>query len=460
MSDVIFSILFLVLYIAEAVFFVYITFKCFFDRFSIGKSILLAVISPASGFFVAYILATLFLGDDLDGTEAIIFSVAITAFQIILQLIFIFFYVKIVKTENPSIAIFLYLCGIMLVPEITLMFSLTNSFLPIIVPVIMAVVFYFITVRPLSKITRIKQETDSRLFIILPAIVFVYHTIIMFFFMNMFNVAATTIGAASEIAPIVVDSGPEGKAYFLKMLYGMKTYFNMDSIIIFLSDAVILAVLMISFSIIVRNIIYMNETKKANEEIKELSVEVMEALAHTIDAKDKYTKGHSIRVANYSRMLAEKMGLSPKECEDVYYYGLLHDLGKIGVPNEIINSPTRLTDEEYGVIKTHPAVGSDILAEIHSRPDLTIGARWHHERYDGKGYPDGKKGEEIPLPARIIAVADSYDAMTSNRSYRDYLSQNKVREELENNKGTQFDPVIADYMIEIIDEDKDYLLHE
>ncbi len=284
MSDVIFSILFLVLYIAEAVFFVYITFKCFFDKFSIGKSILLAVISPASGFFVAYILATLFLGDDLDGTEAIIFSVAITAFQIILQLIFILLYVKIVKTENPSIAIFLYLCGIMLVPEITLMFSLTNSFLPIIVPVIMAVVFYFITVRPLSKITRIKQETDSRLFIILPAIVFVYHTIIMFFFMNMFNVAASTIGAASEIAPIVVDSGPEGKAYFLKMLYGMKTYFNMDSIIIFLSDAVILAVLMISFSIIVRNIIYMNETKKANEEIKELSVEVMEALAHTIDA--------------------------------------------------------------------------------------------------------------------------------------------------------------------------------
>ncbi len=165
-------------------------------------------------------------------------------------------------------------------------------------------------------------------------------------------------------------------------------------------------------------------------------------------------------MAKYSRMLAEKMGLSPKECEDVYYYGLLHDLGKIGVPNEIINSPTRLTDEEYGVIKTHPAVGSDILAEIHSRPDLTIGARWHHERYDGTGYPDGKKGEEIPLPARIIAVEDSYDAMTSNRSYRDYLSQNKVREELENNKGTQFDPVIADYMIEIIDEDKDYLLHE
>ena len=188
-----------------------------------------------------------------------------------------------------------------------------------------------------------------------------------------------------------------------------------------------------------------------------LSVEVMEALAHTIDAKDEYTRGHSVRVAKYSRMLAGKLGLSSTECENVYYMALLHDIGKIGVPNEIINSPSKLTENEYAVIKTHPGVGYDILAEIKSRPDLSIGARWHHERFDGKGYPDGKKGEEIPFYARIIAVADSYDAMTSNRSYRRYLPQDKVRSEIEENAGTQFDPDVAKCMLEIIDQDKDHL---
>ncbi|MBQ1849203.1 MAG: HD-GYP domain-containing protein, partial [Lachnospiraceae bacterium] len=184
------------------------------------------------------------------------------------------------------------------------------------------------------------------------------------------------------------------------------------------------------------------------------------ALAHTIDAKDEYTRGHSVRVAKYSRMLAEKLGLSAEECENVYYMALLHDIGKIGVPNAIINSPTRLTDEEYAVIKTHPGVGFDILAEIKSRPDLSIGARWHHERYDGKGYPDRKAGEEIPYFARIIAVADTYDAMTSNRSYRKYMAQDAVRAEIEKNSGTQFDPKVAKCMLEIIDEDKNYELHE
>ena len=159
-------------------------------------------------------------------------------------------------------------------------------------------------------------------------------------------------------------------------------------------------------------------------------------------------------------MIATKMGLSGEELDNAYYYGLLHDIGKIAVPNEIINSPSKLTEDEYSQIKVHPGVGNDILGEIKSRPDLAIGARYHHERYDGTGYPDGKKGEEIPLLARIIAVADSYDAMTSNRSYRNYLSQDKVRKELEDNKGTQFDPEIVDYMIQIIDEDKEYTLHE
>ena len=140
--------------------------------------------------------------------------------------------------------------------------------------------------------------------------------------------------------------------------------------------------------------------------------------------------------------------------------GLLHDLGKIGVPNEIINKPKPLTDEEYDVIKQHPGTGYGILSEIKSRPDLAIGARWHHERYDGTGYPDKKKGEEIPIEARIIAVADAYDAMTSNRSYRNYLAQDVVRQELVDYSGTQLDGEVAKAMIALIDEDKEYKMHE
>ena len=215
-----------------------------------------------------------------------------------------------------------------------------------------------------------------------------------------------------------------------------------------------------AFYIIINNIKATDDAIRAKDEVKTLSVEVMEALAHTIDAKDEYTREHSVRVARYSRMLAERLALSAEECENVYYMALLHDIGKIGVPNEIINSTSKLTDREYDIIKTHPGVGYDILAEIKSRPDLSTGARWHHERFDGKGYPDGKKGEEIPFFARIIAVADSYDAMTSNRSYRQYMPQDKVRSEIENNAGTQFDPAVAKCMLEIIDQDVDYTLHE
>ena len=227
-----------------------------------------------------------------------------------------------------------------------------------------------------------------------------------------------------------------------------------------LFSMVIVCLFVWAFTVIIKNIRATNEAEKAKDEVKTLSVEVMEALAHTIDAKDEYTIGHSVRVAKYSRMIAERMGLSAGECENVYYMGLLHDIGKIGVPNEIINSPTKLTDEEYRVIKTHPGLGFEILAEIKSRPDLSTGARWHHERYDGRGYPDGKAGEEIPLFARIIAVADSYDAMTSNRSYRQYLPQDVVRSEIEKNSGTQFDPAVAACMLAIMAEDTEYTMHE
>jgi HD-GYP domain-containing protein (c-di-GMP phosphodiesterase class II) len=185
-----------------------------------------------------------------------------------------------------------------------------------------------------------------------------------------------------------------------------------------------------------------------------------EALANAIDAKDKYTHGHSSRVAMYSEKIAKMAGMSEEECENVYFAGLLHDVGKIGVPGQIINKEGRLTDEEFAQIKLHPVYGDQILASINKSPYLSIGARHHHERYDGHGYPDGLKGEDIPEVARIISVADAYDAMTSKRSYRDPIPQDKVREELVKGIGTQFDPKYAQIMLNLLDHDTDYSMKE
>ena len=202
------------------------------------------------------------------------------------------------------------------------------------------------------------------------------------------------------------------------------------------------------------------EVDKRTREIENLSIQVVQTLAEAIDAKDEYTKGHSGRVAEYSKMIAERLGYSAQQQDKVYMMGLLHDVGKIGVPDAVINKPTGLTDEEYEIIKKHPVTGDRILRKIEDMPDLATGARWHHEKYDGSGYPDGLKGDEIPEAARIIAVADSYDTMASRRSYRDIMPQAEIRKEIEEGRGTQFDPALADIMLQIIDEDRDYKLKE
>lgn len=205
------------------------------------------------------------------------------------------------------------------------------------------------------------------------------------------------------------------------------------------------------------------QTQAAEErrrKVERLSMQIMKALVSAIDAKDEYTNGHSLRVAEYSAKLAEKAGMSPGEQEDIYNVGLLHDIGKIGIPDEIITKASGLTDEEYIQIKSHTSIGADILKNISEIPNIETGARWHHERYDGSGYPDGLRGEEIPVFARLIGVADAYDAMTSRRSYRDVLPQAIVREELVKGTGTQFDPYFAKLMIELIDEDVDYRMRE
>lgn len=201
------------------------------------------------------------------------------------------------------------------------------------------------------------------------------------------------------------------------------------------------------------------EIKKEKDKSERITLELAMALTATIDAKDKYTSGHSVRVAQYSQVIAQKLGKSKAYQEKIYLVGLLHDIGKIGVPDEIINKTDRLTDEEFNIVKSHPQIGYDILKDITSMPEIQIGVHWHHERFDGRGYPDGLKGTEIPEFARIISVADTYDAMTSNRSYRKLLPQSTVREEFQKGMGTQFDPVIAAKMIEMIDDDTEYSMH-
>jgi len=202
------------------------------------------------------------------------------------------------------------------------------------------------------------------------------------------------------------------------------------------------------------------EVEKKTRQNERLSIQIVKTLADTIDAKDAYTNGHSARVADYSRRIAERFGYDERKLSDLYITGLLHDVGKIGIPDVIINKTSKLNDEEYEIIKTHPIKGCRILQNIDEMPLLSIGAHWHHEKFDGSGYPDGLSGYDIPEEARIIAVADAYDAMTSYRSYRDVLPQDVVRTEIEKCKGTQFDPVFADIMVQLIDEDKEYDMRE
>ncbi|MCR5773511.1 MAG: HD-GYP domain-containing protein, partial [Lachnospiraceae bacterium] len=200
--------------------------------------------------------------------------------------------------------------------------------------------------------------------------------------------------------------------------------------------------------------------QKKQEADREQFEQTAEALASAIDAKDRYTNGHSRRVAEYSLDIAKEAGLSAEECDQVYFAALLHDVGKIGVPIEILAKKGRLTDEEFEQIKMHPVTGGQILSSIRNSPWLSIGARYHHERYNGKGYPEGLSGNDIPKHARIIAVADAYDAMTSNRSYRNAIPQHIVREEIVKGIGTQFDPEYAKVMLKLIDRDTDYNMQE
>lgn len=194
--------------------------------------------------------------------------------------------------------------------------------------------------------------------------------------------------------------------------------------------------------------------KERHERDNEIIRESIETFSGFIDAKDPYTNGHSKRVAIYTRLIAKEFGYNGEDLDRIYYIALLHDCGKTGVPDNILRKPGRLTDEEFEIIKSHTVRGGDILKSFKSLENAGEGALYHHERYDGKGYPEGRAGENIPFIARMICVADSYDAMNTNRVYRNKLSKEKIINEIETNKGRQFDPKVADVMLRLIKEGK------
>lgn len=193
-----------------------------------------------------------------------------------------------------------------------------------------------------------------------------------------------------------------------------------------------------------------DELKTTYDKLESAYMETIEILRFTVEAKDAYTRGHSDRVSAYSVLIGEALGLSEDDLKTLKIGGLFHDIGKIGIPDSILLKTTKLDDEEYSEIKNHPAIGAHILSNATIFKDIIPIVKHHHERFDGRGYPGKLKGEEIPYFARIAAVADSFDAMTSKRSYRDSLPMDVVIEEIIKNSGTQFDPEIAKVFLDIL----------
>ncbi len=196
------------------------------------------------------------------------------------------------------------------------------------------------------------------------------------------------------------------------------------------------------------------ELEESAEEIAELNEGLLNTLAEVVDLRDPYVLGHSKQVTNYSLMIAERLGLSGKRLDLMHKASLLHDIGKLGISETILSKPGKLTKEEYDIVKTHVTLGADILEASHALKDLVPIIRHHHERYDGLGYPEGLKGDQIPLEARILSVADAVEAMASDRPYRRGLDNQEIIEEIEKCSGTQFDPLVVKVFVEILKDEE------
>lgn len=236
---------------------------------------------------------------------------------------------------------------------------------------------------------------------------------------------------------LVVSLSREGKPFGI--LFGGD---KVDGSAISSVDSKLCSSLASSMSIFLQNMIFF-------EDMQAMFMGTLHALTNSIDAKDSYTHGHSERVALMARMLAESANLSDQTIERVYVSGLLHDVGKIGVPESVLCKPGRLTVEEFEKIKQHPEIGARILQDIKQMEDLIPGVLYHHERWDGRGYPFGLPGKEIPLYGRLIGLSDAFDAMSTNRTYRAAMTHDHVLDEIRRCAGTQFDPELADLFVKL-----------
>ena len=212
----------------------------------------------------------------------------------------------------------------------------------------------------------------------------------------------------------------------------------------------VFAVVWVAWLLIVRHENKMKAQLAQANKLIEMGKQTVIAIARTVDAKDQRTADHSRRVAIYSKQIADRYGMDDKQCRDIEWAAQMHDIGKIGIPDNILNKPSRLTDEEYATMKSHTTRGAEILKDFTLLDNVIEGAEFHHERYDGRGYPKGLSGEDIPLYARIIGVADAFDAMTANRIYRKQMDFSYVLGEMERGRGTQFDPQFVDILLDLI----------
>ena len=268
----------------------------------------------------------------------------------------------------------------------------------------------------------------------------------------------------SELAPVSYTNLRGGKYHFVMRLEESTGGESKEiSIVIvktkafyeriwFITACIILFILILICIVLTGIKLRTKKLLKKQEENKLLIREMVEAFAKTIDMKDKYTNGHSTRVAEYTAVLAKELGYDEETVEKYRNIALLHDIGKIGVPPEVLNKPGKLTDREFAIIKSHSALGYNVLKDISIMPELAIGAGAHHERPDGKGYPKGLKGDEIPRVAQIIAVADTFDAMYSNRPYRNRMNFEKVVSIMKEVSGTQLESDVVDAFLRLVDK--------
>ncbi|MCF0134207.1 MAG: HD-GYP domain-containing protein [Blautia sp.] len=394
-----------------------------------------------SPFFV-YLFSMLFYGLlSLAITNETVFNLLTSwadLFAFILSFLFANIYARSVKGADRWMMFFVYTSFYMISMVFNLVYQndLASFVLSVLVPLFTSILTYHFLTVPLTKITKYRVLFRKSMFLL------------------------PIIGEAMLVLRVLLNIASLNDQYFSRyddylMLYN--TFFGLA----------ILFYIFICVGIITQDIQQIDVIREqkdrlelANQKIGRLSFEMLTALVATIEAKDPYTNGHSTRVASYSRMIATELGYSADQCDVVYSAALMHDIGKIAIPDYLLAKDTNLTPKEYEIMKKHAIMGSEILQRIDELPDLHLGALYHHERMDGSGYPYGIKGEELPAIARIISVADAYDAMSSRREYRPALDQATVRAEIQKGIGTQFCPIAARAMLDIIDRDTTYELRQ